>query len=49
MCADDNLELYRDHFARNVPFPDAEVFVVSPDRQIMISSWRWPEKTMSDV
>ena len=49
MCADHQFETYRDNFCRAVPFPDAEVFIVSPERQVMISSWRWPEKTMVEA
>lgn len=43
-CADHMLEMYRDHFNSAVTFPDADVYIVTPLRQIMIASWRWPEK-----
>ena len=43
-CADHMLEMYRDNFNNAVTFPDAEVFIITPQRQIMIASWRCPNK-----
>jgi hypothetical protein len=40
MCCDARADMYVEQVAKAVPFPDAEVYVLTPTREVLVASWK---------